>query len=66
MTADQGEGPTNVVDLGESSGRKEVWEFPDGTVVTMTVPGSEPPISIKHAVYCLSSIMHSIHKAVLE
>lgn len=60
------ETPSNVVDLGISDGRNEVWRFPDGTVVTMTVPGSEPPISIKHAVYCLSSIMHSIHKAVLE
>jgi hypothetical protein len=45
-------------------GRSETWKFPDGTVVTMTVPQSEPPITVKHAVFCLSSVTYQIHKAM--
>jgi hypothetical protein len=51
-----------IVNLGFSNGRAEEWTFPDGTVVTMTVPLSEPPVTVKHAVYCLSSILHQIHR----
>ena len=45
-------------------GRSGIWAFPDGTLVTMTVPKTEPPITVKHAVYCLSSIVHQIHQAM--
>jgi hypothetical protein len=55
----------NVIPLGAGDGRKEVWRFPDGTVVTMEVPISEPPITVKHAIYCCSSIVHQLHTAVL-
>lgn len=58
--------PTNVVRLVVDDGRKEVWTFPDGTVVTMTVPPAEPPITIQHGVYCFSSLLHQIHTAVLR
>lgn len=56
---------SNIISLGITDGRTETWTFPDGTVVTMAVPSTEPPISVKHAVYCLSSIMHHLHKVVL-
>jgi len=49
----------NVTDLGLSDGRVEHWTFPDGTMVTMTVPAEEPPITAKHVVYCLSSIVNA-------
>lgn len=54
---------SNVHVLGFTDGRKEAWEFPDGTVVTMEVPCDGPPITIKHAVYCLSEIIYRIHRA---
>lgn len=54
----------NVKYLPVSDGRTEMWEFPDGTIVTMAVPTAEPPITVKHAVYCFSSIIHGIHEAV--
>lgn len=57
---------TNVVSLNMSDGRREVWTFPDGTVVTMEVPANEPPITVKHAVYCFSSLLHQTHKAVYD
>lgn len=55
----------NVIELGLKDGRLEVWDFPDGTKLTIEVPNSEPPITIKHAVYCLSSVLHGIHTGVL-
>ena len=42
-----------------------IWTMADGTVLTMEVPASEPPITVKHAVYCLSSVLHGIHAAML-
>lgn len=57
---------TNVISLNMTDGRREVWTFPDGTVVTMEVPADEPPITVKHAVYCLSSILHQTHAAVFS
>lgn len=57
--------PTNVVYLNATDGRKDTWEFPDGTKVTIEVPPSEPPIMVKHAVYCFSAIVHQIHTAML-
>jgi hypothetical protein len=56
---------TSVVYLNADDGRKETWTFPDGTVVTMAVPVTEPPITVKHAVYCFSSLLHQTHKAML-
>lgn len=55
----------DVYYLKMEDGRKEVWRFPDGTVVTMEVPSNEPPITAKHAVFCLSNIAHQIHSAIL-
>ncbi|HXJ61943.1 MAG TPA: hypothetical protein VNU68_35335 [Verrucomicrobiae bacterium] len=55
---------SNLVRLTVTDGRTENWRFPDGTVVTMTVPIDEPPITVKHAVYCLSSILHQTHRAM--
>ena len=52
--------------LNVTDGRKEVWAFPDGTIVTMEVPADEPPITVKHAVYCLSALLHQTHKAMFE
>jgi hypothetical protein len=54
----------NVVTLEISDGRNESWNLPDGTVVTITVPDSEPPITVKHAVYCLSAVLHQTHRAM--
>ena len=45
-------------------GRKESWRFTDGTVVTIEVPGGQPSISVKHAVYCLSAVLHHTHQAM--
>jgi len=56
----------NVVKLDVTDGRHEVWNFPDGTVVRMDVPDNETPITIKHAVYCFSSILHGIHTGMLK
>ena len=55
-----------MISLGMTDGRKEEWSFPDGTVVTMTVPASEPPITVKHAVFCFSALLHQIHKAIYD
>lgn len=55
---------TNVIHLFHEDGRNESWKFPDGTVVTMNVPDEEPPITVKHAIYCLSEIIHRIHEAM--
>lgn len=53
---------TNVVYLPDTlNPREETWTFVDGTVVTITVPADEPPITVKHAVYCLSDVLHQIH-----
>lgn len=57
---------SNVISLNMSDGRREEWSFPDGTVVTLTVPASEPPITVKHAVYCFSALLHQIHKAIYD
>lgn len=54
----------NVINLFTEDGRKEIWKFPDGTVVTMEVPANEQPITVKHAIYCLSDLIHRIHKAM--
>lgn len=54
----------NVVDLGFPDGRHETWSFPDGTVIRMDVPGNEPSITVKHAIYCFSEIIHRIHEAM--
>lgn len=54
----------NVVVLDLPDHRKSTWRFPDGTVVTMEVPENEPPITVKHAVYCLSEIIHRVHRAM--
>lgn len=61
------EPPTNVIRLrlGVKDGRHEVWIFPDGTKVEVTVPDNEPPITVERAVFCLSSIIHQIHSAML-
>ena len=56
----------NVVSLNTDDGRLEKWSFPDGTVVTMEVPVSEPPITAGHAVYCFSSLVHGLHMALLK
>lgn len=56
--------PDNVIDLGMDDGRNQVWNFPDGTIVTMIVPSSETPITVKHAVFCFSNILHGIHTKV--
>lgn len=60
-----GSEPTNVVYLNTTDGRQEIWMFPDGTKVTLEVPTTEPPITVKHAVYCFSAIQHQIHTAML-
>lgn len=54
--------PSTVVTLKTNDGRNEGWSFADGTVVSMTVPLDEPPITVKHAIYILSAIMHQIHR----
>lgn len=54
----------DIISLYTEDGRKESWKFPDGTVVTMEVPKEEPPITVKHAIFCLSDIIHRIHKAM--
>lgn len=54
-----------IIHLPMTDGRREVWNFPDGTVITMEVPASEPPITVKHAVYCLSTALHGLHTAML-
>ena len=54
-----------VIHVDMDDGRKETWTLADGTVLTMEVPPSEPPITVKHAVYCLSSVLHGIHAAML-
>jgi hypothetical protein len=51
----------NVIQLGFNDPRKETWTFADGTEVTITVPSDEPPITVKHAVYCLSDVLFRIH-----
>jgi hypothetical protein len=55
----------DVIKLPFTDGRKETWEFPDGTMVTMERPTTEPPITVKDAVYCFSSILHGLHAAML-
>ena len=55
----------DVVRPAVDDGRKETWTFPDGTVVTIEVPNDEPPITVKHAVYTLSSVLHGLHTAML-
>jgi hypothetical protein len=54
----------NVITLYTEDGRKESWKFPDGTVVTMEVPKDEPPITVKHAIYCFSSLIHQTNEAM--
>lgn len=54
----------NIVYLNQDSGRHESWKFPDGTVVAIIVPDNEPPITVKHAVYCLSDVIHRIHESM--
>lgn len=56
--------PTNIINLYAENGRKEQWTFPDGTILTIEVPADEPPITVKHAVYCLSDVLHRIHGAM--
>jgi hypothetical protein len=51
----------DIINLNVTDGRKEIWRFPDGTVVTMDVPASEPPITVKHAVYIFSALLHMTH-----
>jgi hypothetical protein len=55
---------TNIISLYTEDGRKESWNFPDGTIVTIEVPKDEPPITVKHAVFCLSDVLHQIHGAM--
>lgn len=55
---------SNIHHLGFSDGRKETWNFPDGTIVTMEVPKEEPPITVKHAIYCFSECIHRTHEAM--
>ncbi len=50
--------------LYTEDGRKESWKFPDGTIVTLEVPKDEPPITVKHAVFCFSDLLHRIHGAM--
>ena len=52
---------SNVVFLNADDGRRVQWEFPDGTVVTIEVPLIEPPITVKHSVYCFSALLHRTH-----
>jgi hypothetical protein len=54
----------HIINLNVTDGRKEIWRFPDGTVVTMDVPLDEPPITVKHAVYVFSALLHQIHTAM--
>lgn len=54
-----------VIHVDMDDGRKETWTLPDGTALTMEVPTSEPPITVKHAVYVLSSVLHGLHTAML-
>lgn len=54
-----------VIHVDMDDGRKETWTLADGTVVTMEVPKDEPPITVKHAVYVLSSVLHGLHTAML-
>ena len=54
-----------VIHVDMNDGRKETWTLADGTVLTMEVPASEPPITVKHAVYTLSSVLHGVHTAML-
>lgn len=54
-----------VIRLNVEDGRKVTWSFPDGTVVTIEVPHSEPPITVKHAVYCFSSLQHRTHTEMM-
>jgi hypothetical protein len=55
----------NIIKLHLRNGRKQVWTFPDGTIVTIEVPTTEPPITVAHAVYCLSSLVHSTHSMMM-
>lgn len=55
----------NVIQLDVTDGRKDTWTFPDGTIVTIEVPVTEPPITVKHAIYCCSAIVHLLHTAIM-
>jgi hypothetical protein len=56
----------NIITLPIDDGRKQVWTFPDGTSVTMEVPKEEPPITVAHAIYVFSALVHNIHTAMLS
>jgi hypothetical protein len=53
-----------IITLKKDDGRNEEWHFPDGIMITMAVPKEEAPITVKHAIYCFSEIIHRIHRAM--
>lgn len=56
----------NIIHLTVDDGRNVSWKFPDGTELIISVPKDEPPITVKHAIYCLSSVIHRTHTEMMQ
>lgn len=53
--------PTNIYESPDKFYRKETYNFPEGSV-TIEVNDDEPALTVKTAVYFLSSVLHQIHR----